>query len=136
MNTTRRRATTRTQPVLSVVLWSAAILCCGLPLLWLLMQLLTRPEVWSEAQWDSFQVGILGRTLLYNASAAFLAVVMCLPAALVVGRGRGVTSRVILLLLPLAVIMPSITYTYGWMQVFRLAGIFLEPAGPADVLRC
>ena len=97
---------------------------------------MTRPEVWSEVRWDAFRIGLLGRTLLYNISAAVLAVGMGLPAAVVVGRGRGVVARVILFVLPLAVILPSITYTYGWMQVFRLAGLHFEPAGLPDVLRC
>jgi len=39
-------------------------------------------------------------------------------------------------LLPLGVLMPSVAYTYGWVQLFRLCGIIPEPAGAADILRC
>jgi DNA-binding beta-propeller fold protein YncE/ABC-type Fe3+ transport system permease subunit len=120
----------------SALLASIVAVCCALPLAWMLVQVLAQPEVWSELRWGGFRAALLARTLLYNGSAAILAVLMSLPAAVAVGRGRGVVARVVLFLLPLAVIMPSITYTYGWMQVFRLAGIYLEPAGPADVLRC
>src|SRR3712207_2869532 len=99
------------------------------------VQVVTHPAVLSELSWDAFRASLLARTLFYNAAAALLAVTMSLPAAVVVGRGRGVVARCVLFLLPLAVIMPSITYTYGWMQVFRLAGIHLEPASPPDVMR-
>src|SRR5688500_1874302 len=120
----------------TLVLWIVTITCCALPLLWMLTQLMSHQRVWSESSWGELRVELLGRTLFYNASAALLAVLMSLPAVIIVGRGRGTIARAVLFLLPLAVIMPSITYTYGWMQVFRLAGINLEPAGPADVLRC
>jgi ABC-type Fe3+ transport system permease subunit/sugar lactone lactonase YvrE len=83
-----------------------------------------------------FRAGLLGRTVLYNGAAAVLATLMALPAALVVGRGRGWTVWAIMLILPLALIMPSISYTYGWLQFFRLMGVSFEPAGLADVLRC
>jgi ABC-type Fe3+ transport system permease subunit/DNA-binding beta-propeller fold protein YncE len=124
------------QTATSLLLTSFIALCCALPLTWMLTQVLASSTVWDEFRWDAFRAGLLARTLLYNVSAAALAVSMALPASVVVGRGRGMASRAILFLLPLAVIMPSITYTYGWMQVFRLAGMHFEPAGTADVMRC
>src|SRR5688500_7548432 len=118
------------------LLWSAIMLCCGTPLIWMAAQVITAPDTLTELRWGQYRIGLLTRTILYNSASSLLAVLMSVPAALVVGRGRGAVPRAILFLLPVAVIMPSITYTYGWMQVFRLASINLEPAGAADVLRC
>lgn len=127
----------RTAGVLAgIALWAVFGLCCVLPLAWLLGQVLVHPQVLSEMRLSSFRAGLLGRTLLYNGAAAVLAVMLALPAALVVGRGRGWRAGLVWIVLPLALIMPSVSYTYGWLQVFRLAGIGFMPASAGDVLRC
>lgn len=81
-------------------------------------------------------MAILARTVLYNGAAALLATLIAIPAALVIGRGRGVLARLITVVLPLALVMPSISYTCGWLQFFRLIGIAFEPAEWGDILRC
>jgi ABC-type glycerol-3-phosphate transport system permease component len=61
------------------------------------------------------------------------------------GRGRGWLARILWVLLPAALLMPSLSYAYGWSQVMRIVQIFCEahqlrftvqPAGPIDILRC
>jgi ABC-type Fe3+ transport system permease subunit/DNA-binding beta-propeller fold protein YncE len=99
-------------------------------------QLTLHPAILTNLKPSSFRLSLLCRTLLYNGSAAVLATLMSLPAAIVIGRGRGVIASVLAFLLPVAVFMPSITYTYGWLQVFRLAGVGFDPASAADVARC
>jgi ABC-type Fe3+ transport system permease subunit len=144
-----------------VGLWVLVGVCSGLPLLWLLWQCLT-PDVLREVRFTRFHGWLLGRTIGYNAAASAIAMVMAIPGALVIGRGRGRVTTGILLLLPLGLMLPSIAYTYGWMQVLRLFDEALQrpgvvrlletlrladdavrlraelfvPASPADVARC
>ncbi|MGE5611910.1 MAG: 6-bladed beta-propeller, partial [Bacillota bacterium] len=99
-------------------------------------QMVHEPRMLAAVRWSSFQWSLLGRTLAYNAGVGMLATGMGLPAAIVIGRGRGVLAGGLSLMLPLVLLMPSIVYTYGWMQVMRLMGLALTPAGLADVLRC
>ncbi|HEV8379120.1 MAG TPA: SMP-30/gluconolactonase/LRE family protein [Tepidisphaeraceae bacterium] len=61
---------------------------------------------------------------------------MAIPAAVVIGRGRGVFAKILILLLPLGLLIPSITYGYGWVQIFRLAKINIDPGTAADIARC
>ncbi|MCY2952391.1 MAG: hypothetical protein NTU53_10485 [Planctomycetota bacterium] len=117
-------------------LWAIVGVCCALPLGWMAWQVVSRPEVLAGVKWSGFQWGLLGRTVLYNGAVAVVATGLGLPAAIVVGRGSGWASRIIVLVLPLALLVPSIVYTYGWMQVFRMMGVNFDPAGGADVLRC
>lgn len=120
----------------AIALWLLVGVCCLLPLGWMVGQVVMAPEVLPQVRWSAFQASLLGRTLLYNGAAAVLAVGMAIPGILVVGRGRGWVATVLLVCLPLAFLMPSITYTYGWTQVFRLLGIHPEPGSAGDVLRC
>ena len=120
----------------AVPLWLIVGLCCLLPMVWMAMQVAQTPSMLLGVRWSSFRAALLGRTLLYNGVVAVLATAMALPAAIVVGRGRGWLARGLTLLLPLALVVPSIVYTYGWMQVFRLLGLTFDPAGAADVTRC
>jgi ABC-type Fe3+ transport system permease subunit len=119
-----------------------------LPLVWLIGQVLFHPVAWAELRLTAFRIRLLGRTLLYNGVVATLALLLALPAALVVGRGRGIAARVLAFMLPLPLLLPSITYAYGWSQVLRLADVWMrqrfpahaslypQPASPGDVLRC
>jgi ABC-type Fe3+ transport system permease subunit/DNA-binding beta-propeller fold protein YncE len=117
-------------------LWLIVGLCCLAPLLWMIAQLLLHPAVIQQLRPTSFQLRLLGRTLLYNGTAAVIACLLAIAPALVIGRARGWFAKVLLLLLPAALVMPSVCYTYGWLQFFRLLGISFYPAGLADVLRC
>ncbi|MDB5292796.1 MAG: hypothetical protein JWL69_4037, partial [Phycisphaerales bacterium] len=134
--------------------------CSALPLAWMAGALVLHPEVRRELALNSFRATLLGRTLGYNGAAALLATMMGLPAAVVLGRGRGPVSRALWVLLPAALLLPSLAYGYGWKQLARmglpalqwlgdtqfhlpLLGAFhlpiqidFRPNGPADVFRC
>src|SRR2546429_80753 len=98
--------------LLAIPLWLIITPCYVLPLVWLVGQVLFHPVAWAELKFTPFRVSLLGRTLLYNGAVAFLATLLSLPAALVVGRGRGASSRLLAFLLPLPLLLPSITYAY------------------------
>ena len=112
--------------------------CCVLPLAWLLWQILANPSALAGAVPSGFQLRLLTRTLAYSAAVAAVATAVALPAAVVLGRGRGWVATVMWFALPVSLLMPSIAYAYGWSQFLRIArdGTPLVPGGPADVLRC
>lgn len=139
--------------------------CCVIPLAWMAVAIVANPEVRHELALDPFRTELLARTLGYNGAAAVIATAMGLPAAFVLGRGRGLFARVLWVVMPAALLMPSLSYAYGWSQVTRiiqpklrwlgetefhtpaLAGlhsvffhlpihITFVPNGPADVFRC
>lgn len=119
----------------AVALWLIVGLCCLLPLGWLALQVLVHaPQI--AFRFELFDARLLGRTIAYNGAAAVLAVILAWPATIVLGRGRGWMVRMLIFLLPLALIMPSITYTYGWLQFFRIIGVTFIPAEWPDILRC
>jgi ABC-type Fe3+ transport system permease subunit len=104
---------------------------------------LANPQVRGEFAISSFRAALLGRTLLYNGSAAAIATIMGIPAGYVLGRGRGTSSKILWVLLPAALLMPSLSYAYGWSQFVRIIRpalrpyhIYFRPNGPADVFRC
>jgi ABC-type Fe3+ transport system permease subunit len=119
----------------ATVMWLLIGICCLAPLLWLADELFTANN-WRQMYWDSFRWKVFLRTLLYNGSAAGVAVLMALPAAVVVGRGRGWWSRILTSLLPLSMALPSIAYSYGWLHAILLVWREPVPASAADVLRC
>jgi ABC-type Fe3+ transport system permease subunit/sugar lactone lactonase YvrE len=89
----------------------------------------------------SFRIQLLARTLSFNFAAALLAVLLAIPAALVIGRGRGVTSGILIFAIPLSLLMPSVAYTYAWYEIAalldqRFALRLTFPASPGDILRC
>jgi len=103
-----------------------AFLCCVMPLLWMLGAMLLNPEVRSELKLTDFRLQLLERTLGYNGLAAIIATVMGLPAAFVLGRGRGWLARLLWVLLPAALLMPSLSYAYGWSQFVRITNSFIR----------
>jgi hypothetical protein len=127
--------------------WSAPLVvavCSGLPLAWMLGALIfAGPRVRAELHVSSFRAELLGRTLAYNGLAALIATLMGIPAGFVLGRGRGLVARLLWVLLPAALLMPSLSYAYGWAQLARLSrdtlrpfGVTFIPGGTADTLRC
>src|SRR5437870_2391223 len=116
--------------------WVAVFICSGLPLLWLGGQIVGNPHLLADAWPDAFRLKLLGRTLLYNAATALMASAMGVPVGIVLGRGRGVVARLMWILLPVSLLLPSLAYAYGWSQFFRLLHITMVPAGAADVMRC
>ncbi len=91
-----------------------------LPLTWMAWIILANPMVRGEFSLNAFRLTLLGRTLGYNAAAAIIAAAMGLPAAFVLGRGRGLTARILWVVLPAAMLMPSLSFAYGWSQFVRL----------------
>jgi ABC-type Fe3+ transport system permease subunit len=127
--------------------WPAVIIvavCSGLPLVWMVGAVIfASPAVRSELHITSFRLDLLERTLRWNGEAAIIATLMGLPGAFVLGRGRGLLARVLWVLLPAALLMPSLSYAYGWAQLARLSrpilrplGITFIPGGLADRGRC
>lgn len=141
-------------PVIAIV-----ALCSVLPLAWMAAMILANPLVRHELAFDSFRAELLGRTLGYNGAAALIATIMGLPAGFVLGRGRGPWVKLFWVVLPAALLMPSLSYAYGWAQLVRISRPELRwlgeyefhfahlrfhlpihftfrPNGPADVFRC
>jgi ABC-type Fe3+ transport system permease subunit/sugar lactone lactonase YvrE len=79
---------------------------------------------------------LLARTLAYNGLVAVVATGMAWPVAVVLGRGRGVILGAMMLALPVALLLPSLTYAYAWAQALRLAGVDPMPQSWGDVARC
>lgn len=112
------------------------LICCVLPLAWLAWQILSDPRVLIESWPDTYRLSLLGRTLLYNGAVAVIAVLLGLPVGLALGRGHGRATRILWIALPVSLLLPSLTYAYGWSQFFRLIDAHPRPGGGFDVLRC
>jgi ABC-type Fe3+ transport system permease subunit len=110
--------------------------CCALPLVWVLATIILHPHVWRELAFDSFRAKLLARTVGYNGAVAVIATLMGLPAGFVLGRGRGLIVKLLWILLPAALLLPSLSYAYGWAQFVRIMEWSPRPAGPGDVFRC
>lgn len=65
-----------------------------------------------------------------------VALLLALPVAWSLGRGRGWLASALWLVLPICLLMPSLVIAYGWKQVLRLAGAEFEPKALGDVARC
>jgi ABC-type Fe3+ transport system permease subunit len=118
-------------------------ICCLLPLGWMAMTLFANPSVRGEFKPDAFRIGLLWRTIRYNLLAGVIATTMGIPAGIVLGRGRGWIARLMWVVLPAALFLPSLSYAYGWAQFVRIIrpftrqfGILFVPNGPADIFRC
>jgi ABC-type Fe3+ transport system permease subunit len=126
-----------------VLVWLIVGLCCALPLMWLLAQLVLNPTTLAETRLDSFRLRLLGRTVLYNFAVAAVATMIALPAAVVLGRGRGRIAGALWFVLPVSLLLPSLAFAYGWSQFLRLMSEathdrrwFPEPGSFYDVARC
>jgi ABC-type Fe3+ transport system permease subunit/sugar lactone lactonase YvrE len=122
--------------LLRITTWTIIGLCCLLPLGWIATQLVLNPTTLRELRIDSFRAHLLARTILYNGSVALVATMLALPAALTLGRGRGIPAALLWFILPISLLLPSLTYAYGWKQFLRLLSIDPEPAGLFDISRC
>lgn len=135
---TRRQAVERGDGVTgtaAVLLWVVIGACCVLPLLWLAWQLVhsASTRAWLPTR---YELVITARTLAYAGLVGVLAAGLAVPAALAIGRGHGFWVGALLAALPLSLLMPSISYAYGWSQLLIRLGVNLEPAGTGDVGRC
>lgn len=123
----------------SIPVWAVVLVCCALPLGWMAVQLTRIAAEGGGANSllpTGFQLQLLGRTLAYSVLAALLGTLLAIPAGLVLGRGRGLLAKGLWLLLPATLLLPSITYAYGWSQFLRLLDLTPEFGSTADVLRC
>jgi ABC-type Fe3+ transport system permease subunit/sugar lactone lactonase YvrE len=120
----------------SIPVWLIVILCSGLPLAWVGWQIGTNPAVLTEAWPDAFRLKLLARTLSFNAVVAIIATGLGIPVGIVLGRGRGIIAKILWIALPVSLLLPSVTYAYGWSQFFRLLKALPEPASGLDVMRC
>jgi ABC-type Fe3+ transport system permease subunit/sugar lactone lactonase YvrE len=112
------------------------VLCCALPLGWMVVRVVTQPAGVRTLLPTAFYWWLLSRTVGYAAGVSIIATVLAIPAAIVLGRGRGWTARVMWLVLPAALLMPSITYAYGWWQFLRIVAHQPAWGSTRDVLRC
>src|SRR4051812_28542326 len=72
---------------LSLPIRTVVLLASGIPLAWLLWQLVSRPWIITSAWPDRFRFELLCRTLAYNGVAALIAAALGLPVGIVLGRG-------------------------------------------------
>jgi ABC-type Fe3+ transport system permease subunit/sugar lactone lactonase YvrE len=116
--------------------WLAFVICCALPLGWMVVALCSTPGAASALHPVGFHLRLLGRTLAYNTSVAVLATLLAMPVAIVLGKGRGAIAVILSFVLPAALLLPSIVYAYGWMQVLRVRNVYPVPGTRGDVFRC
>src|SRR5688500_15726885 len=127
--------------LLALPVWLLVIVCSGLPLAWMVGQIAFNSAVLTEARLDGHRWQLLARTLLYNGAAGVVSTLISLPAAIVLGRGRGFFAKVLWFVLPATLLLPSITYAYGWSQLLRMIAdrnedLRIAPASVTDVARC
>jgi ABC-type Fe3+ transport system permease subunit/DNA-binding beta-propeller fold protein YncE len=118
------------------IVWIISILCCALPLGWMVVALFSSPGAMAALHPIGFHLHLLARTLLYGFAVALLASGLALPVAVVLGKGRNLIAGVLGFVLPIALLLPSIVYAYGWLQVLRIGHINPVAGGSGDVLRC
>jgi ABC-type Fe3+ transport system permease subunit/DNA-binding beta-propeller fold protein YncE len=102
----------------------------------MVLALISTPHALAAIHPFGYHIRLLGRTLLYNFGVAAIATVLALPVAVVLGKGRGWVAGVLAMILPVALLLPSIVYAYGWMQVLRIGDVFPMPASAGDICRC
>ena len=88
----------------TVLAWIIVGLCCVLPVVWIVSQIALNPATLSELRFDSFRAALLGRTLLYNIAVGLIATLIALPAAWVLGRGRGFFAAALWYVLPISLL--------------------------------
>src|SRR5690348_7411219 len=88
--------------------WAVVAACGLLPVAWMVVALLAEPSAWRALGPVGFHAKLLGRTLLYNGCVAALATLLALPVAAAIGRGRGVLATALTVVLPAALLLPSI----------------------------
>ncbi|MBC8107016.1 MAG: hypothetical protein H7Z14_10540, partial [Anaerolineae bacterium] len=117
------------------IVWLIVGLCCIAPIVWIVVQLIANPTAMSELRLDPFRIKLIARTIAYNGAAAIVATLLAVPAAIVIGRGRGIFAAALWLILPIALLLPSLTFAYGWSQSIRLLDAWLKAHTSQDWLR-
>jgi len=107
------------------------LVACVFPLGWIAVSIATFP-----LRFASIDLPLLGLTLLYNLLAAVIAMAIALPIGVVLGKDRFIRTRLLWVIVPTSLLLPSMAMTYGWTQSLRLVGVVLAPGSAADVMRC
>jgi DNA-binding beta-propeller fold protein YncE/ABC-type Fe3+ transport system permease subunit len=118
------------------LVWLIVAACCLLPLGWIIFQIVANPTTLREMHVDAWREALLGRTVLYGTAVGVIATLLALPAAWMIGRGRGWGVLLLGFLLPISLLIPSLVIAYGWKQLVRITGLEFELAGFWDVMRC
>lgn len=117
------------------MIWLIVGVCCVLPLAWMALTIASHPRAVLELHTDAFRLKLLARTLLLAGGAAAGAVLLGLPAALLIGRTRRAATA-LWLLLPVPVLVPTLVLTYAWTQALELLHARPVPQSVLDELRC
>ncbi|MDW8262128.1 MAG: hypothetical protein RMJ35_06350 [Phycisphaerales bacterium] len=120
----------------SAAFWCVAGMCFAAPLVWLMLIIVSNPAGVVELRLDAYRLELLGRTVFYNLAVALVSFALAIPAAVALGRPRGWLTAPLMILLPVTLLLPSITYEYGWKQALRLTGMLPSPQSVGDIGRC
>jgi ABC-type Fe3+ transport system permease subunit len=124
---------------LTAALWLLVGVCAVPPVAWIGWQLgalMFREGVLVLLPMDLAEWWLLGRTVLYAAMAAAVAVVLGLWPGVLMARGRGVVAAGVVVCAAVSLMLPSIVHTYGWSQLLRLLGYTPAAGSVADIGRC
>ena len=122
-----------------IVRWAGGLtvaVCFAAPLGAIAWQLAAHPSAWAELGHDAYRLRLLAVTVGYNLLVAGVATALALPAAVALGRGRGLATRLLWVAMPVSLLLPTITFEYGWKEAFRQAGALPVAQSVGDVLRC
>src|SRR5687767_9279013 len=124
--------------VATIIVWLIIGGCCIAPIGWVAWQLIFNPIALGELRFDPFRLHLIARTMGYNLAAAIVATLLAIPAAITLGRGRGIFAGAIWLVLPISLLIPSLTFAYGWKQWLVLTKFDekVAPGSVADIARC
>ena len=111
------------------IIWVVFIACCALPMAWMVWALCSSADAWRALHPFEWHMALLGRTLLYGLIVAVMSMVLAWPVAIVLGKGKGVAFGVLGFVLPVALLLPSIVYAYGWVQILWLANGYAQEHG-------
>jgi ABC-type Fe3+ transport system permease subunit/DNA-binding beta-propeller fold protein YncE len=111
------------------IIWVVFVACCALPLAWMVWALCSSADAWRALHPFEWHMALLGRTLLYGLIVALVSMLFAWPVAMVLGKGRGVLFGFLAFVLPVALLVPSIVYTYGWVQLFWVINEILKSHG-------
>ncbi len=118
------------------LLWAVMGVCAGLPAAFLLWLIAMHPGALVELPGDPFRLRLLGLTALYSLGAGVIALLLALPGAVVIGLGGRRQAAVAAGVYGMLLLLPSLTYAYGWSQFLRMFDLTPAWTSPADVFRC
>ncbi|MBC7783652.1 MAG: hypothetical protein H7144_07410 [Burkholderiales bacterium] len=81
-------------------------------------------------------LGLFARSTLFAFASALGAVVIALPVAIALGRSQSMPARLLWMVVPLPLLLPTMVLGYGWQHVLALVGVNPRTQSLADVARC